>query len=313
MVPMPSDQMTRARPPLALIVDDRELSRRSLEGILAPNGFAVISAYTGRKALARAHAHLPDVICLSLDLPDMDSLELCRALRRDPMVGERTPIVVTSPERVPRERRLAAFAAGAWHLVNFPVDAEDLVLRLLTVVDAKSETEELRDAGLLDAPTGVYNLQGLEHRLNELSSRAARKRWALACLVVAVPGDPLQTDAARDRIAAAVAETLAGVTRRSDTIGRVGQSEFAVIAPDTSTAGAVRLAERFSATLAGSPAAHVGLPAFGIRAGLDAVSNARETPVRARALLGNANIALRRAGTGGGWIQSFEPAAAADD
>lgn len=307
MAPMLPDQMTRSRPPLALIVDDRELSRRSLEGILAPNGFAVISAYTGRKALARARAHRPDVICLSLDLPDMDSLDLCRALRRDPMVGERTPIVVTSPERVPRERRLAAFAAGAWHLVNFPVDAEDLVLRLLTLVDAKSETEELRDAGLLDPATGVYNLQGIEHRLDELSSRAARKRWALACLVVAIPGDPLQTEAARDRIAAAVAETLTATIRRSDTIGRVGQYEFAVIAPDTSAAGVVRLAERFTATLAASLPGRANLPSFRLRAGLDAVSNARETPVRARALLGNANIALRRASAGGGWIQSFEP------
>ena len=42
------------RPPLVLIVSNQEWSSRSLETILAPNGYAVLRAYTGASAMARA-------------------------------------------------------------------------------------------------------------------------------------------------------------------------------------------------------------------------------------------------------------------
>ena len=52
---MPDRDMSQ-RPPLVLIANDQEWSARSLESILAPNGYAVLRAYTGIQALgARPH------------------------------------------------------------------------------------------------------------------------------------------------------------------------------------------------------------------------------------------------------------------
>lgn len=304
---------TRARPPLVLIVDDHEWSRRSLEGMLAPNGFATMRAYTGKKGLARARAHLPDVLCLSFDLPDMDSLELCHTLRSDPLIGTRTPIVMTSIERVTRNRRLAAHRAGAWHVLTFPVDAEELVLRTATLLRAKFEGDRLRDAGLMDAATGLYNPDGLEERVRELGACAARRDDALACITVAPSVGGAESDAARTAIADTVARALKAVARVSDVVGRLGTSEFAVLAAGTSAEGAVRLAERIAAAVQSALAAERHLAPIEVRAGFDAVANVRETPARARELLLNANAALRRAQTSQGpWLRAFEAAPPAD-
>src|SRR5207249_5231681 len=50
------------RPPLVLIVSNQEWSSRSLETILAPNGYAVLRAYTAASAMARARGAQPDII-----------------------------------------------------------------------------------------------------------------------------------------------------------------------------------------------------------------------------------------------------------
>src|SRR6266571_5278969 len=87
-----------------------------------------------------------------------------------------------------------------------------------------------------------------------------------------------------------LAEVLRGTARRSDAIGRVGPGEFAVIAPGTDRAGAVLLAERLARgvkTLAGATP--------GLRAGYDAVGNARYTPIEPKNLLSRATTALRAA------------------
>src|SRR2546429_8101638 len=91
------------------------------------------------------------------------------------------------------------------------------------------------------------------------------------------------------------ADVLRGTARRSDAIGRVGPEEFAVIAPGTDRAGAVLLAERLARggkTLTGATP--------GLRAGYDAVGNARYTPIEPQKPLSRATTALRAAQGQGG-------------
>ena len=82
--------------------------------------------------------------------------------------------------------------------------------------------------------------------------------------------------------------------RSSDAIGRLGQSEFAVIAPATSSEGALRLIQRLGGTIESSP-----IPVRGgerylkVRAGYCAVPDFAESPVDAVELLLRATTALR--------------------
>lgn len=296
----------QGRPPVALIIDDQEWSTRSLESILAPNGFAVMRAFTGRKGLERARLHLPDLVIADANLPDVDGESVCRALRTLPGFGHHIPVLLSSAERLTREQRLSALRAGVWDVINYPVDAEELVLRLGAYVRAKFESDRLRDAGLVDDGTGLYNLRGLQRRAEELSAWAYRERSAMACVVFA-PGIPADEEEVQLPSAVdAVAKAIRAAGRSSDVIGRFGPTEFAVLAPSTDAAGAVQLAERIAAAVK----AHMGNgdhEPFRFRAGYDAVGNARETPTTARDLLWHATLALRKPQPNGhGWLRAFQ-------
>ncbi len=297
-------RVRQPRPPIVLIIDDQEWSTRSLESILAPNGFAVMRAYTGKKGLERAAIHIPDAVFVDISLPDCDGLDVCRTLRDDPLIGRETPIIVTSPERPSRSQRLDALRAGAWDVFGYPLDAEEVVLRLDAYAQAKFATERSRDEGLLDPLTGLYNLRGLERRADELASWAYRERRALACVVFAAAVPDEEDEAGMIGELKSLASAFRSSGRISDTIGRLGKTEIAVLAPSTDAAGALKLAERLADAIR-----HAGpVPgAVDLRAGFDAVANVRESPVDAKDLLKRATIALRKSKANGNeWIQPFE-------
>jgi diguanylate cyclase (GGDEF)-like protein len=274
------------RPPLALIVTDQEWSTRSIESILGPKGYAVLRAYSGREAIERARSGQPDVIILDTHLPDQDGLQVCRALRDQSVVSASTPILVTSTAHPSRPQRLAALQAGAWESLSHPVDAEELLLKLDTFVRAKFAADHARDEGLLDLATGLYNVRGLARRAREVGAEAFRRRTALACVVVGIdPVDGTETTfGTLEHLAHAIQQT----GRVSDAIGRLGRSEFAVIAPSTDAAGAVKLAQRLAEALEQSG------PEFRVRAGYDAVDNLHDTPMEPVDLLVHATSALRK-------------------
>lgn len=305
------DRTPRSHPPLVLIANGQEWHTRSLESILGPHGYAVLRAYTGKQALERAHGAQPDVIIVDADLPDMDGLEVCRALRDNPRISASTPILVTSASHPNRQQRLDALRAGAWDYLTRPLDGEELQLRLDAYVRAKFEADRAREEGLLDELTGLYNIRGLARRARELGSQAFRNSAPFACVVFAphVEAEEMESAEAEAAVTAAaerLAKALRDSGRVSDAIGRLGPSEFAVIAQGTDAEGAVKLAERLARTIEGTGE---GSTKFRMRAGYDAVSNYHEAPIEPADMLVRATIAMRtsQAESDGGWIRPFEP------
>ena len=116
--------------PVVLIVDDQEWSSRSLESVLAIDGYHVIRARSAAQAMDTAAAHNPDLLVISRRLPNGDGIALCRTVRNDPRFGAGVPILMTTPEAPTRKQRLAALRAGAWEFFSYPLDPADLLLRL---------------------------------------------------------------------------------------------------------------------------------------------------------------------------------------
>ncbi len=302
------------RPPLVLIVSNQEWSSRSLETILAPNGYAVLRAYTGASAMTRARGAQPDVIVVDSSLPDYDGLELCRKIRRDRHVPLGMPIFIIGPEPPTRQRRIDALRAGAWEHLGQPLDAEEFLLRIEAFVRAKLEADRARAEGLVDEATGLYNMRGLARRARELGSQASRQHAALACVVFAPDFDTRDRDAASEDALTEAAQRLAGAFkaagRLSDAIGRVGPSEFAVVAIGTDAPGSVKLAERVAQALAAVPALSATTRPFELRAGYYTVPDFHSAPVDTVDALLRATAALRLARTDprGGWLRQFENA-----
>ena len=281
---------TTTRPPLVLIANSQEWSARSLESILGPNGYAVLRAYTGKQALERAQSAQPDLVILDANLPDMDGMAVCNALRGDAALNASTPVLVTTSSHPTRQQRLAALRAGAWEFLGHPIDAEELVLKLDAYVKAKFDADRAREESLLDHLTGLYNVRGLARRAREIGSDAFRHHEALACVVFAPDVNP------DDRVVEEAVRRLAQVLKRagrvSDAIGRLGQTEFAIIAPATDAVGAVKLAERLSREIESAAAAEA-VPEAKTRAGYYAVTDFREAAIEPVDMLVRATTALR--------------------
>ncbi|HMG17586.1 MAG TPA: response regulator [Gemmatimonadales bacterium] len=295
--------------PLALVAGGEEGSW--IEELLSANGVAVLRAPTGQHALARARTTSPDVIFIDAVLSDMSGLELSRTLREDPRVSKSTPILVTTPHSPTRDQRIAALRAGAWECIGRTTDGVELVLKLHAYMRAKLDADRSRAEGLLDPSTGLYNRQGMARRVQELGSYAFREHGSLACVVLALDLDP-DAAAAGDAAAAAIlksVQALKAASRLSDVIGRLGPTEFAVIAPATGPPGALQLAERLvRAIRETATAGGQRLPVRQVRVGYEAVSNVGYAPIQPVDLLIRASAALRRGTEVGGrsWIRRYD-------
>ncbi len=284
---------------MVLVANDQEWSSRSLESILGPNGYAVLRAYTGRQALELARSAQPDIVILDARMPDMDGVDICRQLREDAHFGAHTPIIITTSGPAGRAQRLSAYQAGAWEFCSQPLDGEVLLLKLETFMRSKREMDRLRDESLLDEVSGLYNVRGLTRRAREIGAAAFRRHDPLACVAFAPNTDGHRvSDALVDELASRLAEQLGSVLRRSgrtsDAVGRLGQAEFAIIAPATQASGAVRLVERIQEMIALAPLpAGVEAHPMTIRAGYCAVPDFAESSVDAVEMLLRAATALR--------------------
>ena len=299
--------------PLVLIANDQEWSARSLESILGPNGYAVVRAYTGQQALERARTSQPDLIILDAQMPDMHGFEVCRTLRSDPRFSATTPIVITTSGPSGRTQRLEAYRAGAWEFLGQPLDGEALLLKLGTFLQSKREVDALREENLLDPGSGLYNMRGLSRRAREIGAEAFRRRDPVACVVFSPDLDEGEEDTPEDearRMSDQVAVLFRQSGRASDAIGRLGTTEYGVIAPATGPEAAVRLARRLGGAVESAPIpVRGGERTLRLRAGYCAVPDFAESSVDAVELLLRATTALRdlkREGSAGERIRAFD-------
>jgi two-component system, chemotaxis family, chemotaxis protein CheY len=123
-----------------LIVDDSKTMRTILRGLMEDVGFAVVEAADGKEGLARMEAGEPfDLALVDWNMPEMNGLELVRAVRRNARCSTIRLLMVTTESEMPRVA--AALAAGADEYLMKPFDREALLskLSLIGLVDAARE------------------------------------------------------------------------------------------------------------------------------------------------------------------------------
>lgn len=108
----------------ALVVDDSRATRSLLRRLLASFGYGVEEAGDGFEALRSLERHVPDLVLVDWNMPNMDGLELIRAIRADPSLERLTVMMVTSesdPVHIAR-----ALMAGADEYALKPMTREAL-------------------------------------------------------------------------------------------------------------------------------------------------------------------------------------------
>ena len=286
------------RSPVVLVAHSGTWLNRTLDSMLGPQGYSVLSVASGRDLLDRAPQSRPDVILLDANLQDMDSIAACRNLRHNRAVSWHTPVIMITSTPATKQQRIAALEAGAWDYLSLGLNAEELLLKLDAFTRVKLETDDALDGGAVEPASGLYTLRGLERRARELVSDAIRRHAPLACVAVAVELEA-QTSAEPLAVLAYTAGLLQQRGRTSDTIGRIAPGEFAVLAPATDPDGAVQMARRLLHLIEGTGPRPSGVPPLSGRAGFEAVADLHETPVHAASLLAHASVALRKARAAG--------------
>lgn len=126
--------------PTILVVDDEpdviEILRFNLNGA----GFEVTASADGKDALQKARRLKPDLIVLDLMLPEMDGLEVCKYLRRDPTT-ENIPVLMLTA-RAGEIDRVLGLEIGADDYVVKPFSPRELVLRIKKLLQRSTTTEE---------------------------------------------------------------------------------------------------------------------------------------------------------------------------
>lgn len=280
---------TTEHTPLVLVIKDQEWTARSLESILGPHGYAVVKAYTGRQGLSIAQRTIPDLVLVDLRLPDIEGLDLLRRLEHVPTIYPSTPRVLISTGPVSRAEKVEALEAGAWSIIGPPFDSNELILQFRSWIRAKRDADRARERGLVDPLTGLYNFNGLVKRIEELGADAMRSERAIALVMVgpATRSGDDETPSVSDDVTRTLAQFLTQSARLSDSIARVGESEFVVVAPGTDSEGATTLAERLLEATGGVET--------DLRAGVYSVQQPKGEPVPSLDLLSRVTEALRRA------------------
>lgn len=115
-----------------LVVEDEPDIRDLVVLHLEREAFRVRTARSGPDALKQVKTSPPDLIVLDLMLPELDGLEVCRRLRRDPETASIPVIMLTA--KGDEADRVVGLEIGADDYVTKPFSPKELVARVKAVL-----------------------------------------------------------------------------------------------------------------------------------------------------------------------------------
>ena len=123
-----------------LVVDDEPKIVQLARDYLEHAGFAVVTAGDGRSALAAIRTRRPDLVVLDLALPELDGLDVTRAIRSD----SNLPIVMLTA-RDDELDKLLGLELGADDYITKPFSPRELVARVRAVLRRSDRAREPSD------------------------------------------------------------------------------------------------------------------------------------------------------------------------
>ena len=245
-----------------LLVDDEPVQRMLVGRMLTRAGFEVVTAEDGEQALKIISQGDVSLVVTDWEMPKLDGLSLCRAVRSIGMDRYVYAIVVTSRDAV--EHVVMGLQAGADDYLVKPVLEPELLARLNTGKRLLEMERSLRLANeenlrlsITDALTGAFNRRYLMDQLGRELERSQRYQRPMSLLLCDVDHFKNINDThghqIGDEVLISFAQSLKQSLRETDWVARYGGEEFVVVLPETTIADASMVAERCRAELAAAP------------------------------------------------------------
>jgi len=108
-----------------LVVEDDADMNDLICSVLEEAGYKTISVATGEKGLETANQSKPDLVLLDIELPQMDGIEVCRAISSNEKTRSIPVIMVTINRDI--SMKLSSYIAGARRYITKPFGVDELV------------------------------------------------------------------------------------------------------------------------------------------------------------------------------------------
>ena len=129
---------------IILVVDDNEVNRDLLQTQLLLEDHTVVVAADGRSALETFAARSPDLVLLDVEMPGISGFDVCRALKSNPATRLTPVVLITGLSAV--EDRVRGIAAGADDFLTKPIQRQELMARVHSLLSLKFFTDQLEQA-----------------------------------------------------------------------------------------------------------------------------------------------------------------------
>ena len=111
-----------------LVVDDTAAHLQQLKEIVSGAGYEVITATSGKEAVAKTKSEKPSMVFLDIVMDDLDGYGACREITSDAET-KNIPVVFVSTKSN-RADRLWAEKQGAKGLLSKPINSDEIVENL---------------------------------------------------------------------------------------------------------------------------------------------------------------------------------------
>ncbi len=253
-----------------LVADDDPVTLKLIAFHLGKAGHRVTTATNGKQAMALAIERLPQILITDWSMPEMDGVELTKALRSSDE-GKKVQIILLTG-REEEANVLKAFESGVDEYLNKPFNPQILLARVragervvhlceqierdreereqqlaqLAVLTRKLQTASITDA-LTELPNRRFAMQHLEHEV----ARLRVVKVPLSVIMIDIDKFKSVNDGfghdTGDVVLKETASLLRRTIRPSDRVCRLGGEEFLVVLPRTALAEAMEVAERLRA------------------------------------------------------------------
>lgn len=217
-------------------------------------GYEVEVAENGLQALERLRQQRFPILLTDWEMPTMDGVALCRAVRAAQFDGYVYIILLTS--RDGKSNIIEGLEAGADDYLTKPVNDQELVARLQTAQRILRLEQSLRTANqrnllmsITDALTGTYNRHYLMDQLPKELERTRRYARPLSAVLCDIDNFKAINDSRGHQFGDDVIVQVAALLQRSirsevDWVVRYGGEEFLVVLPEADFGAALAFAER---------------------------------------------------------------------
>jgi two-component system KDP operon response regulator KdpE len=172
-----------------LVVDDEPVLRRALRATLSALGFVVADAADGSAALEAVRTERFDLILLDINMPGLNGLEICRAIRGR---SEVSILMLTVRDR--SEDKIEALDAGADGYVTKPFDVNELLARIRATL-RRAPTSALSESGTIRLGDDVeVSFRDRQVRVHGRATRLTPKELDLFHYFVSHPNSVLPHD-----------------------------------------------------------------------------------------------------------------------